>query len=757
MRLKFSCSAGVFLVFLSLCILLMACERSETIEANWHHLSSINKEIPAPGPSRQQTASLVFDVDMNGSMDFIIGSRKSGPSVLFYRRIGTGWIKYTIEKETLPVEAGGAYADIDQDGDPDIVFGADYSDNKMWWWENPFPAYDAEVPWKRHEIKASGSKQHHDQVIADFDGDGLLELVTWNQGGKGEKAKLLIADIPQDPQAANEWNFVEIFSSEVKCEGLAAVDVDLDGMIDIVGGGHWFKYVGGTRFKSNTIDEEQRFARTAVGQLVAGGRPEVVFAIGDGSGPLKWYQWLDDRWQAHRLLDSDVDHGHSLQVADMNGDGQLDIFCGEMRLNGDNKNAKMWLFLGDGAGHFKNIDFASGFGVHEAKVGDLDGDGDIDILGKPYNWDTPRLDIWLDETGPAAKLSLDSWKRHVIDHKKPWRSVFITAADIDGDGLKDVITGGWWYKNPGMIGGSWQRKEFGSPLRNMAAVYDFDGDGDLDVLGTQGKGAKASSAFAWARNDGPGKFDVFQNISDGDGDFLQGVAVGSFEKSDSVSVALSWHAAGKGIQMVSVPEDVVESRWPISVISRISQDECLSAGDIDRDGDVDLLMGTKWLRNEEKSWTLMEVFKSSDAPDRNRLCDINGDGRLDAVVGYEAISKKGKLAWYEQPVALTDQWQEHVIDFIVGPMSLDVADMDGDGDVDVIVGEHNLKNPAEAKLIIFENGDGKGGFWKQHIVSVGDEHHDGARVFDLDGDGDMDIVSIGWGHDRVLVYENLSR
>ena len=296
-------------------VVLSSCETPETTAKDWIHLSSHNKEIPAPGPSRQQTASLVFDVDMNDSMDFIIGSRKSGPSVLFYRRIGTGWIKYTIEKETLPIEAGGAYADIDRDGDPDIVFGADYSDNKMWWWENPFPEYDIEVPWKRHEIKASGSKQHHDQVIADFDGDGLLELVTWNQGGKGEKAKLLIADIPQDPQAANGWNFVEIFSSEVKCEGLAAVDVDLDGLTDIVGGGHWFKYVGGTRFEPKVIDDEQRFARTAVGQLVPGGRPEVVFVIGDGYGPLKWYQWADGRWRSDRLLDTDVDHGHSLQVA----------------------------------------------------------------------------------------------------------------------------------------------------------------------------------------------------------------------------------------------------------------------------------------------------------------------------------------------------------------------------------------------------------------------------------------------------------
>jgi hypothetical protein len=54
-----------------------------------------------------------------------------------------------------------------------------------------------------------------------------------------------------------------------------------------------------------------------------------------------------------------------------------------------------WLFLGDGNGNFTKTEIATGFGNHESKVADLDGDGDLDILGKPYNWDTPRLDIWL--------------------------------------------------------------------------------------------------------------------------------------------------------------------------------------------------------------------------------------------------------------------------------------------------------------------------------------------------------------------------
>ena len=40
------------------------------------------------------------------------------------------------------------------------------------------------------------------------------------------------------------------------------------------------------------------------------------------------------------------------------------------------------------------------------------------------------------------------------------------------------------------------------------------------------------------------------------------------------------------------------------------------------------------------------------------------------------------------------------------------------------------------------------------MIGRGDEHHDGAVPVDIDGDGDTDVVSIGWTHSDVLVYEN---
>jgi hypothetical protein len=55
----------------------------------------------------------------------------------------------------------------------------------------------------------------------------------------------------------------------------------------------------------------------------------------------------------------------------------------------------MWVFYGNGQGGFSPTIVATGYGVHEARAADLDGDGRIDILAKPFNWQTPRMDIWL--------------------------------------------------------------------------------------------------------------------------------------------------------------------------------------------------------------------------------------------------------------------------------------------------------------------------------------------------------------------------
>lgn len=197
----------------------------------------------------------------------------------------------------------------------------------------------------------------------------------------------------------------------------------------------------------------------------------------------------------------------------------------------------------------------------------------------------------------------------------------------------------------------------------IAAVYDFDGDGDLDVVGTEGVGVEKNCTFVWACNDGKGNFKILKNINyTGTGDFLQGCTVARF--GDELRVALSWHRDGGGIHALNVPADPVQTTWTSTLLST----------------------------------TVSSPPQGED---------------------------------------------------------LDHGDFDRDGDPDVVIGEHRGK--LENRVVLFENVNA-GAAWKPNVIDTGPkdtiDHHDGTQAVDLDGDGDLDIISIGWYNPKVWVYEN---
>ena len=357
----------------------------------WVRKSTVTDDLPVPNAGNQQTCCVVADLDGDGIEDFVVGERTKTPSIVWYKWNGKGWGKLVIDDRPVKPEAGGVCFDVDGDGDQDVIFGQDSSGSEIWWWENPCPNFSK--PWQRRLIRQDGARQYHDQTAGDFDGDGKIEFVSWNQRAK----QLLLFDVPQDPRSASMWPSTVIYQWDAgrSAEGFPSipVDIDLDGQIDIVGGGQWFKYQGDNKYEPRVIDDGMRFTQCAAGQLIAGGPPEVVFSPGDADGDAKWYEWKDDKWIGHSL--GFVVHGHTCEVRDVNGDGHPDIFIGEMGSPGAGDKAKTYVWYGDGKGGLRKTVVSEGQGIHEGLLSDLDGDGDLDILLKPYNHNSPRVDILL--------------------------------------------------------------------------------------------------------------------------------------------------------------------------------------------------------------------------------------------------------------------------------------------------------------------------------------------------------------------------
>jgi len=748
-------------------------------EVSWTMLSSKAGQLPVPKGSTQQTASLILDINKDGKNDFVIASRDAANSVVWYQRTQSGWQQFVVDSENLPIEAGGDFFDIDNDGDLDVSFAGDNSSNKIYWWENPYPNYAENTKWNRYTIKNSGSNKHHDQAFGDVDGDGKAELIFWNQ--KGTAPGLFIAEFPSNAKTATEWTMTKIFNSTDKHEGLAIVDIDLDGKLDIVGAGLWFKHTSGANFQKNIIDETRDFTRVAVGQLKKGDRPEVVFSAGDTTGTADKYQWNGSTWTKTKLFD--VKNGHSLQILDVNKDGNMDLFSAEMRLAGANPDSQVRILYGDGNGNMTTTIAKSGLDVHEGKMADLDGDGDLDILAKPYNFETPNIVVLLQAgeggggvtptTPTGGGGGLDKWERKLVGEVADRNLLTVSSVDVDGDSKKDIVSGDSWWKQPETLTGSWTKTKIASGFDNFFYTGNFGGDNKLDLIGSRATSASTetnrhvSKDVVWAKSEN-NTFKLITNIqTPSEGDFPQGVK--EIQIGTDKYLALSWHKpTDHNMQFVKISGE--STNWSVTSPTSIkSQNEGLAVGDIDGDGDDDIFQGTKWIRNNGAINSLTQHVADNNLagltagiPDRVVLKNFRGGNLLDAVVSLENGTQ---IIYYKNPGNLATNpnqaWTRTVIYNISGQgFSMDAGDIDVDGDVDVVLGEH--KGTTNNRVIILENknkaNSDQSTNWTEHIVDSQSksaiDHHVGTQLVDIDDDNDLDIISIGWFNRKVWLFVN---
>ncbi|MGI5818951.1 MAG: FG-GAP repeat domain-containing protein [Armatimonadota bacterium] len=343
-------------------------------------------------PGAHHDITLLHDLTGSGLPDVIIGGKEGPPNLFWYENPGgRGPWRCHEMAEAPDLEAGGVLLDVNGDERPDIVAGQQWRDGKLlWWFECP---EDPREPWAVRVITDRFAK-YHDQAVGDVDGDGEPELVFLSQFA----GVLGYYDIPDDP-TVEPWpeECLHLIDEEIgDAEGLAIVDLDGDGVTEIVAGTSIFTPEGRGAGRWSRVDFAGGYTQTrvAVADLRGLGAPDIVLVEGE-SDEGRMAVCAPPEWEP-RLLRAGLFHPHSLEIADFDGDGLPDIFVAEMGLGRNPHDPLMMIFRNRGGGEFEEHVICEGIPTHEAKVADMTGDGRPDIVGKPYDPER-QIDLWVNE------------------------------------------------------------------------------------------------------------------------------------------------------------------------------------------------------------------------------------------------------------------------------------------------------------------------------------------------------------------------
>ncbi|MCK4284092.1 MAG: VCBS repeat-containing protein, partial [Candidatus Brocadiae bacterium] len=220
-----------------------------------------------------------------------------------------------------------------------------------------------------------------------------------------------------------------------------------------------------------------------VGDINGDGKDELVVASSAG-GPLVWYDLAD--LSRHEIAPAGK-WSCDARLIDMDGDGDLDLVISEWYA----ENRMEWFEnpLPDAhpaAGHWKRHEIGAPR-AHDICVADMDGDGQLEIVTRQQDDPGAEIVVWR-RTGP------EEWERRVL--KCP-AGEGLALCDLAGTGRLDIVIGGRWYETPkDLVAGQWQEHVFADWFPPaIVRVADMSGDGRPDIVLTRSEGKGRLSWF----------------------------------------------------------------------------------------------------------------------------------------------------------------------------------------------------------------------------------------------------------------------
>jgi len=596
----------------------------------------------AIGSSASSAASIeIADIDGDQKLD-ILGALQDTGSVVWWKNPGTldlYWVETLID-DGLDFATAVAGADLDGDGDSDVV-AASHNSNEVFWWEN---TDGSGAGWVRRTVTSTFDKPAV-LCLADLDRDGDVDIV----GGSNSFDGTVYWENSAGDGSSWEEHNVGSYSDFFYDKGLSVVDLDADGRLDILAAPRlsrsliWYEappdLATASSWEVHVIQNDIGSATSAAAaDLDLDGDLEAIstFALPGNSSRVAFW----DNISLHRTAEFPsqqplVGTGPFHSVGDVDGDGDSDLVVPL------GPTGAGWLENPGAVGLDWPFHLAESEALGFAAIGvDLDGDRDLDIaLASTF---TDEI-IWTENTGGDG----GQWFAHTIDANFPL-AVFIHATDIDGDGFQDILATSTsdseiaWWRNVDGDGLTWLRGSIDSTFEapGTAITADLDRDGDLDVL---------------AAGTGAGRIDWWENAS-GDG-----------------------------------------GTWVQRTIAVLNQASGLAVADIDRDGDLDVVGGSlnrpfllpgpsvlAWWENTDSvggAWAMHSITTDFSGARSISAVDLDADGDIDFVVGRPEFD--GGVSWWERQEGAEPAWIERPIvegseDFVAS-----VFDADSDGDLDI--------------------------------------------------------------------------